>query len=484
MKEIVVVGGGTAGWLTALFANKYLPDCNVTVIESSDIGILGAGEGTIPHFARVLEMIDIPLTSIFADASGTTKHGIKFINWNGDESHYYHVFHSDQDVFNHPANVRDSYVPLTFLESISRNESISSSTLQEMMCVENKNPFIIDDDGMQVLEDFALHFNAKELSVLLRETGIERGVKVKDDIIKDIVLEGDIITHLIGKKSEYKPDIVYDCSGFNRAIISKMNSTWLSYKETETVNKAIPFVIPHNNIILEPYTKSLAMKHGWCWIIPVNNRYGCGYTFDRNLATDEEIIEEIREQFPTAKIPGSSFEFESGHYKKSWIGNCIAIGLSAGFIEPLEATSIFATTAAIIDSVMMPNMLFGLNHKYIDEFNTNYEKLSIDIHEFVYCHYITKRDDTEFWKKFSVENSPIGLKEKLDRWKDYPIDSDDLLGRFFSPSSWFQLLQGIDMLPTEVYMEIYNSITLNRDFVSRKFKEEKDRKLERYDLRV
>lgn len=474
MKNIVVVGGGTAGWFAALFAQKYIPDCKVSVIESSQIGILGAGEGTVPNFLSALDMLDIEHMKIIKDCDATTKHAIQFANWNGDDQSYYHTFHNVEDLYNHPCNIKQSYVPIRVLESIMNEEHISESTLQALMCRDLKNPFMYRDEGLDVVDDYAFHFDAKLLSLLLREVGLSRGIEVYDDIIEEVEIEGDIVKKVKSKKREYECDIVYDCTGFRKTIISKLNPTWVSYKDHETVNRAIPFVIPHNETLIQPYTESIAMKYGWCWVIPTQSRYGCGYTFDSNLISDQEAIEEIKEMFPDAKIPGKTFEFESGYYENPWIGNCIAIGLSAGFIEPLEATSIFSTTLSITESITMPNMLLSLNEIYRQEFNDKWKKISEEIHNFVYLHYITKRDDTEFWRKFSIENAPPDLKKDLEKWSKYPIGATDIVDRFFNASSWYQVMQGLEMLPNDVYKDLYNSMLFNKEFTSQKYQEDKE----------
>jgi len=473
MKNVVIVGGGTAGWLTALFAEKHLPDCRISVIESSQIGVLGAGEGTVPNIIDILEMIDIPPMALIRFCDATTKHAIRFANWNGEGTEYYHVFHNDDDLYHHPSNVTHGYVPIRILESIMHRDHIAESTLQWFMCRDKKNPFIIENDSLEVIDHYALHFDAKMLAEFLRQNAVSRGVEVFDDIIEDVEIEGDRVLKVKSKKKEYECDIVYDCTGFRKTVLSKLNPEWVSYKDHETVNRAIPFIIPHDETVLEPYTESIAMKYGWCWIIPTQSRYGCGYTFDGNLVSDEEIRKEIKENFPDAKIPDKVFEFESGYYKNPWIGNCIAIGLSAGFIEPLEATSIFSSTMSIVESITMPHMLLECNDRYRKEFNRKWAEISEEIHDFVYLHYITNRNDTEFWRKFSIDSAPASLKKDLDKWAEYPIGAADISDRFFNASSWYQVMQGIEMLPDDIYRNLYNGMKFNKEFTQEKYREDK-----------
>lgn len=477
MKSVFVVGGGTAGWLTALFVQKFVPDCKVTVIESSQIGVLGAGEGTLPHFIEVLEMLDIDPMKLVRFCDATTKHGIRFTRWNGDESAYFNVFHNDKDIFEHPSNIEHSYVPISFLHAIRENKYISSTTIQERMCRHLKNPFQTSKDGgLEVIDNFAFHFDAKLLAVYLKEIGRERDINIIDDIIEDVVIENNDVKKLLSKQTEYECDIVYDCTGFKRTIISKLNPTWVSYKDNETVNRAIPFILPHNEDVLPPFTEAVAMKYGWCWVIPTQTRIGCGYTFDGNLISDDEAIQEIKETFPNAKIPGKVFEFESGYYEDPWIGNCIAIGLSAGFIEPLEATSIFSSCIAMLESVIMPVMMMNKNDVYRSSFNKKWVKMSREIHDFVYLHYLTNRSDTEFWKKFGINNTPESLRNNLAKWSDYPIGTDEVVDTVFNVSSWYQVMQGVRMLRPNVYKKLYASMGFNKEYSEQVFLEDQQNK--------
>jgi tryptophan halogenase len=476
MKNVVIVGGGTAGWLAALFAERYIPDCQVTVIESSAIGVLGAGEGTVPNILDILDMIQIDYMALVRFCSATTKHAIRFDNWNGDGEDYYHIFHSNADLHDHPSNIRQSYVPIRILESIKRDEHIAESTLQYMMCKDRKNPFMMQNDALEIIEPFALHFDAKMLASFLREQGGARGIKIVDDIIEDVVLDGDTVQKLLSKNHEYECDIVYDCTGFRKTIISKLNPKWIDFNDYKTVDRAIPFIIPHEEDVLPPYTESIAMKYGWCWVIPTQERYGCGYTFDSSFISDEEVRKEILEKFPNAKIPDTVFKFESGYYEKAWIGNCIALGLSAGFIEPLEATSIFSTSMSIVESIIMPNLLLDLDDTYRDQFNEKWNDISKEIHNFVYLHYITERNDTEFWNKFSVEKAPPGLQKDLAKWSKYPLGAADIIDRFFNASSWYQVMQGIRMLPSDIYKDVYDSMTFNKEHCAKQFDTDKENK--------
>jgi tryptophan halogenase len=216
-------------------------------------------------------------------------------------------------------------------------------------------------------------------------------------------------------------DFVFDCSGFHRLIIGKtFNAKWNSYKDFLPSDSAIPFFIDMIDSI-PPYTEAIAMKHGWMWKIPLQNRFGCGYVFDSSLISEEEAVKEIEEflgyvPFYPRKEKGG-FKFDAGAYEETWINNCLAVGLSANFIEPLEATSLWVTSYSLSLFFSNPNSITNTSNEVREQFNKTVLDQNSEIANFVYFHYMSLRKDTDFWKKFSYENAPKSLKEKISLWK-------------------------------------------------------------------
>jgi tryptophan halogenase len=396
MNKFVIVGGGTAGWLTALVLNKFSPYADVTVISSEEIGILGAGEGVTPHFNLVMQQLEIPLEGIFTNAKATIKAGIKFTNWRGDGDSYLHPFW------------------------------------------ENRT---------------AVHFDATLLANHLKSIAVDRGVKHIDGTVKTITNKSyndDIESFELTDGTIVESDFVFDCSGLHRLIIGKhYNTPWIDYSESLPCNRALPFFIQHNEDVTGPqYTEAIAMKNGWVWKIPVQGRYGCGYVFDKRFITDEEAKSEVREMFGDVEFP-RVFDFSAGCYEKTWVKNCVAIGLSTGFTEPLEATSIWIQILSLWHYIAREPS-FSRDRDVGDDYSEYVLIANTFMKDFIHAHYLTKRDDSEFWRTFKQNNKTPSYVEDIKaigEIEQYHLDYLNELHGFklsspIVPASWNVILNG------------------------------------------
>lgn len=462
-KNIVVVGGGSSGWLTALAALKAYPNLQITVVESKEIGILGAGEGSVPHLVKFFDYLGISVSDLVKTCDATLKNGIKFTNWNNDDKFYYHGF-SPVDPQLKPSAAGSGYIlthPL-MAASLVLNNSVNEIDFVESISENNKAPFVFKTRGdkdpildYQNLSSFSLHFNATKLAGRLKEIGVERGIKVIDNTITEVVLDIDknVSGLCLDNNETILCDFVFDCSGFHRIIIGKVfDAKWKSYKEFLPSDSAVPFFIDMTDNI-PPYTEAIAMKYGWVWKIPLQNRFGCGYVYDSSLISEADAIKEIEEMLGYAptypRKDKGGFKFDAGCYEEPWTNNCIAIGLSAGFIEPLEATSLWVTISALNNVFGSPEWLLNNVQEIRKEFNTTIYEMNSEIVNFIYLHYMGLRKDTLFWHKFSYENAPQALKEKIDLWQNRLPNKNDS-GGYFQFASWFLIGSGINIINKSV----------------------------------
>lgn len=460
--KFCVVGGGTAGWLTALFLNRYYPKSNVTVIESSDIGILGAGEGTTPHFVDFLQELNIDLNYIFKNASATLKNGIKFTNYNGDGKSYFHGFADNDDLdYTYSTTVNNCNSPLLALEKISAGQNIDGIDFSSIISDANLSKF---DNNFNKKGDFALHFNANYLAKALKDIGLTRGINLIDDIVNEIKTNKDgHINELVMNNQSLECDFVFDCTGFKRLIIGDFyKSEWKSYKDNLPVNRAIPFFIPiSENEEIPPYTEAIAMKYGWMWKIPTQERYGCGYVYDKNMVSDEDAKKEVDEYLGYEVESPRQFNFSAGTYKDIWIKNCIAVGLSSGFIEPKEATSIWVSIQQLHNFLQHTDGVVYKNQNSIDEYNKKNMQTTDEILEFVYLHYVTNRKDTDFWQNFTKNNKmPEAVNEYLKQCENtVPNFAHHNEEQRFPLKSHYAICAGLNLFKPDVANKTFKSLT-------------------------
>jgi tryptophan 7-halogenase len=454
-KEIIILGGGTAGWLTALYIKKVMPMENVTIISNEKIGIIGVGEATTPNIIKFLNFLEISFLDILKEADGSIKNGISFENWNGDNKKYFHGFYPKNDLFNFQVKnvfTHDSYEYFVkYL--INNNLNLNNYIYNNRISYNNK----IDLNNI----DYALHFCTNKLSVFLKKIANLRNIKHVEGTFKKVILDKDgYVTKVKVDNQTFNCDFIFDCSGFRKEIIQKVyNERWISYKKYLPMKKAIPFYLDVEDKI-EPYTKAIAMENGWIWQIPLQSRYGSGYVFDSDYITDDQALEEAEKFFNKKLIINNSIKFEAGRFEKSWVKNCIAIGLSSTFIEPLESTSIFLTVGQLETLSYYLNNLFCKDEKHKQMYNKIISNNMEDTLDFVRLHYVCKRKSSKFWKEFSKNKLTDRLIELLPILKNNKISphyfQDKLKTAYFGLQGHLYVAEGLCLIEDKNKEDFYS----------------------------
>jgi tryptophan halogenase len=464
MKNITVIGGGTAGMLAALYVQKRLPTSNITVIASDEIGTLGAGEGSTPHFVFILSYLGINIVDFIKKTNSTIKNAIKFVNW-GDQP-YYHNFYDPMNITekNYSYHLNDFSEPtidFAFLYSKLYNvdlnkiflaSSISDSYLSPLNKKISPNNFIDFESHIS----WALHFDANLVIKHLKEIALNRGIRcINSKVVKIKTNTDEKISNIILEdKTDIGTDFVIDASGFSRVVIGNFyKEKWISHSKHLTVNRCIPFFIEKSQKI-EPYTQAIAMKYGWTWKIPLQNRYGCGYVFNNNFINDNQALQEIEDTFGIKNEKNKVFSFDAGYYENVWVKNCLAIGLAANFIEPLEATSIMQTIRTLISFFNNLNNLHEEDESQKINFNNKIKKDMVETMNFIFLHYITNKKDSEFWDFYrQKKNQPETVKKIMQIIKnDIPSFYDSEIRSIqWGYSAYMSILFGNDLIPHHVY---------------------------------
>ena len=388
MKTVIVIGGGAAGWLSALYTRHRYPTANVTLIEDVERGILGAGESTLGLFVGELRKLDINPELLVKHCKSTIKLGTRFVNW-GD---------------------KDYILPFKSRSSVERMDEINiKSTLSEddtlnlykSLINDNKVPY--ESGDLIIDNNHAYNIDAALFAETLKSIALSRNVIHVDDVVLSFENDcnGEVKT-INTKKGVYYPDFVFDCSGFARLLIGKHYDTeWISYTKHLPVNSALPFFMNVNPDHTESAITATAMNAGWSWRIPLQHRYGCGYVFDDKYISFEEAEIEVRAKFGDDIFIPNKFKFKPGAYRDVFVKNCAAVGLSSGFIEPLEASSILGVLTTLREMVDTDFLYY--NEKSAASVNNIIQHLNETNIGFIYAHYICGRNDTLFWQNFSTD---------------------------------------------------------------------------------
>lgn len=434
--KIVVVGGGAAGFINATILKRFL-NAEITVIHSSKIETTGVGEGSTEHISEYLDFIGIDHYSFIKECDATYKAFVYFDGWTS--KNYGHFV-------SYPYNNKIGQYNYVYANQIAYKET----NFVPQSILENKiSTWFLNRPESPPFNQF--HFNANKLNAFLQDIAKGMGIEVIDDEITETILnDSGQIDRVIGKKNSYSADFFVDASGFKRILIEKMNPEWISFSRYLKVNSAIVF--PTEDDGTKEYnlwTRAKAMDYGWAFTVPVWGRFGNGYIYSSEHASKDKIKEEVIKKFGDVNF-GKEFSFDPGYLKESWIKNCCAIGLSAVFVEPLEATSI---GTIIQQSFLLMHKISNYSKKDIEEYNKSLKSIMENIRDFIFLHYMVDKDHTTFWKEVGEIDPPDTLAEKLELWQNrLPIQEDfcgDSRYILFKDANFIVVMAGLGLIDSD-----------------------------------
>jgi tryptophan halogenase len=480
VKAVVIVGGGTAGWLTAgIIAARHQSrmkagGLSVTLIESPDIRIIGVGEGTWPTMRASLEKMGVSETALFRECDASFKQGGKFAGWTTG---------AENDAYYHPLMVPQGFsqvnlVPHWLLEGHQRT-FCDFVTPQGRLCDEGLAPKTITDGEYRAIANYAYHLDASKFAPFLAKHSTEKlGVR---HVLADVVSvqqgeSGDIESVLTPQAGEISGDLFIDCSGFAALLIGKtLGVGFRSCSDILFCDTALAVQVPFDrpDAPLASQTISTAQEAGWIWDIGLPTRRGVGYVYSSRHTSEEaaretllRYIGERHRELPVRKIP-----IRSGHREIFWKNNCIAVGLAAGFLEPLESSAIvLAELSAKYIAEQLPacREVMDLVAKRFNEV-THYRWGRII--DFLKLHYVlTQRTDSAFWRdNVDPAGVPDRLKELLQLWKyqsPWFFDEFDRLEEVFPAASYQYVLYGMGFRTEVAPVDAVDTRTLASRLVS------------------
>ncbi|WP_251359827.1 tryptophan halogenase family protein [Kangiella sp. TOML190] len=460
-KKIVIVGGGSSGWMVAAYLNGAInrngnkPKVEIELIESPDIPRISVGEATVLSIRHILSVVGISEIDFLKATDGSFKQSIKYVNWlRNDNSFYYHPFN----------RLNTGPIDTSVQQWLASDRSIpfvQTCSAQPDICELGLSPQMLGKWNMGAPFSYAYHMNAQKFADLLRDLSVKRGVKHTLANVTQVNLKdnGHIQSVDLDIESSVTGDLFVDCTGFKAKLIDEaLNVGWEDCSQWLLCDRAIAMHIPYETYypgMVRPYTTATALSNGWVWDIPMQNQRSIGYVHSSAFIDSEQAERELRnyQGGDIDKLESRTIFFKVGRRHQVWKGNCIAVGLSGGFIEPLESTGLYLSDLGAVmlaqhfpqDESQMKAMAFRYNRIHSNKF---YEIL-----DFINMHYcLTQRTDTEFWRTVQQEEHITDrLLAKFDFWKKKPpspLDFEDQAFLGLAQSNQASHLTGGDIRPS------------------------------------
>ncbi|RWG43560.1 MAG: tryptophan 7-halogenase [Mesorhizobium sp.] len=471
-KSVLIVGGGTAGWMTASYLAKVFPKLRITVLESDIIPTIGVGEATFSTIKVFFDFLGLPESEWMPHCNATYKLAIKFANWGPEPGHFYHPFQRyatidgfnagewwlrlkpgqqfDRSCFVTPALCEAKLSPC-FLDGRVFDEKV-----QDLFADPRRKASVLSEHKEQY--PYGYHFDAALFAKYLRDYATKLGVKqILDDVINVELADDGSIDHVIGKISErVSADLFVDCTGFRGLLLNEaLQEPFISFKDSLLNDRAVALRVPStpDTDEIEPFTTATTMSAGWTWNIPLYNRIGTGYVYSSQFITPEMAESELRNHVGSRaeNCSANHIKMRIGRSRNSWVKNCIGIGLTSGFVEPLESTGIFFIQHNIEELVAhFPGE--NIDPDVVASFNRIVGSCIDGVRDFLVLHFKgSGRNDTPFWKAVKQTPLPDHLEERFQLWRKRLPNAKSIDSRYhgFEYYSYSVMMLGLGSAPTE-----------------------------------
>jgi len=461
LKTITIVGGGTAGWMTAALMSRLFSGYTIRLIESEQIGTIGVGEATIPALQTYLQLAGIDEAEMIRETQAAFKLGIDFVNWKNGNDRYFHGFG------NIGSDLLWLHTHQFWLKMASRGavKPLDHYAINGVAAYLNRfaQPDKSNPNSPLADIDYAYHFDASLFAAYLRKRAEGDGVERIEGRIVDVVLDpasGFVDRVRLDDGRDVDGDLFVDCSGMRGLLIGQ--ALGVGYEDW---NKWLPndraLAVPCESVSpLTPYTRVTARAHGWQWRIPLQHRIGNGHVYSSSHISDDEAASVLLANLDGApQRDPMPVRFRPGKRHRSWEKNVVAIGLSSGFLEPLESTSIHMIQTAIYRLIaLFPGT--GFDPADTAEYNRQTDFEYADVRDFIIAHYkVTERSDSDYWNYLRTMEIPDSLAERIELFASSARFFVHGKAELFREESWVQVLIGqglaarpdpmVDMIPDD-----------------------------------
>ncbi len=447
--RVVVLGGGTAGWMTAAGVARLLPDlATVDLIESQDIGIVGVGEATLPHIRGFVEKLGIDEAAFMKATHATYKLGIDFRDFGRIGESYIHPFGS----FGEEVGGIGFHHYWLELQRQGLAAELGEYSLAVAACRANRFTPPAQDSSLASTYGYAYQFDATLFGPFMREFATGIGVTRHEGLVVDVEREpasGDVTALLLKDGRRIEGDLFVDCSGFRSLLLGQtLEEEWEDWTHWLPCDRAAAMPCTHKTSDIRPYTIATAMPAGWRWQIPLQHRMGNGYVFSSAHLDEDAACEALRQAADGDPLADPRIlRFRPGRRKNSWSHNVLGVGLASGFLEPLESTSIYLAQMAITYLIELFPQDGVIDPRDRDEFNRLVDMEYDRVRDFLILHYnATTRDDSDFWNHVRTMQVPDTLADKLELWRRAARIEKYSDGLFYD-ASWIAVYIGQGLLP-------------------------------------
>jgi tryptophan halogenase len=431
--------------MAATAVKATLPGSTVELVESDEIGIVGVGEATFPSIREFHALAGIDEADFLRATNGTFKLGIEFRDWRAQGQHYFHTF----------GNFADVAGPACLWGQYRRVDDATLGVLGEQClptAMAMQGRFARPPKGQEKLYNYAYHFDANLYAAFLRTIALKRGVKRTEGRIVEVTrrADGGVDQLKLADGRAVAGDLFIDCSGFTSLLLARtLEVPWVDFSHWLPVDRAWAVPSAPSGAAITPYTRATALEAGWAWRIPLSDRVGNGHVFSSRYIDEDRARAQLLEQLdgPALAEP-RMLRFATGHRERFWVHNVVAVGLSSGFLEPLESTSIMMIQRGLHHMIEALKPGAPPAAPVVAVYNRSMTKMFARIRDFIILHYcLTGRRDSQFWRDMATKELPDTLAFKMHAWRQTGALNLYDTGEGFESSSWLAIHAGMGNWP-------------------------------------